>query len=98
MFPLIAQPGGGSAQPWGQRVSAVSAGGSGGGAGGAIRGSGFEGSRTGRADAGGGGGALGIGFREMTSPAASRSGRTIAEIGARNLGLLLHRPIREAAR
>ena|SRR3982751_1487380 len=95
MFPLITQPGGGSAQPWGQPVSGVSLGG---GAGGAIQGSGFAASGTRGAGAGGAGGAPGIRVRETTSPAASRRGRTIAKTGARNLGLLLHQAIQEAAR
>src|SRR4051794_33541143 len=96
MFPLMTQPGGGSAQPWGQPVSVVSGGGAGGGAGGAIRGRGLGGSEARGAGAEGTGGALGNGVRVATSPAASRRGRTIAETGARNLGLLLHRSILEA--
>lgn len=91
MFPLMTQRGGGSAQPWGQPVSGVSAGGGGGGA---IQGSG-SGARG--AGAGGAGGTLGAGLSVARRPAASRRGRTIAERGARNLGLLLHRSAQEVA-
>lgn len=91
MFPLMTQPGGGSAQPWGQPVSV------GGGAGGSIRRRGFGDSKARGTGAGGDGGTLGAGLRVRRRPAASRRGRTIAETEARNLGLRLQRSIQEVA-
>jgi|SRR5947208_6462288 len=96
MFPLITQPGGGSAQPWGQPGSAVVSAGA--GAGGGADGSGAGGFGTRSASEDGTGGAWGTRVRETRIPAASRMDRTIAEIGARNLGLFFRRSILEAAR